>query len=155
MTKRILFVCLGNICRSPVAEGIMLHLALRYGLDVEIDSAGTSGYHRGEGPDYRTVKNALKNGFDLSTLKARQFEPADFDRFDQIYVMDKSNLQHVKSLCSNKIHFEKISLLPHPELDGQFIEIPDPYYGEEAAFENVFNLIYKTCEKLCQEIKKA
>jgi protein-tyrosine phosphatase len=93
--QRILFVCLGNICRSPLAEGIMLYLKNRYRLNLHIDSAGTANYHVGEAPDKRTIANAKKNGIDLSALRARQFTVSDFDEFDSIYVMDKTNLKNV------------------------------------------------------------
>ena len=152
---RILFVCLGNICRSPLAEGIMRHLANKFELTLDIDSAGTSGYHIAEAPDPRTIKNALKNGIDLRELRARQFLKSDFEQFDIIYVMDRNNLRHVKSLCKKETHLRKIQLLPHPEEAGNTIEIPDPYYGSEKDFELVFELLHKTCEKLCTEFKNS
>ena len=96
--RKILFVCLGNICRSPLAEGVLLHLNEKYDLKLEIDSAGTSNFHIGEAPDKRTIANAKKNGVDLSFLRARQFHENDFDVFDKIFVMDKSN-----NKCDNKL----------------------------------------------------
>ena len=90
--KKIVFVCLGNICRSPVAEGIMLNLKEKYQLDLEIDSAGTASYHVGEAPDKRTIANAAKHGVDLTPLRARQFKVNDFDKFDWILAMDVNNL---------------------------------------------------------------
>ena len=98
---KILMVCLGNICRSPVAEGILRHLATEKELEIEVDSAGTSGYHRGEAPDIRTQKNAKKNGVDLSMLRSRQFTPEDFDNFNCIYVMDQFNYRDVVLLAKN------------------------------------------------------
>lgn len=140
--QKILFVCLGNICRSPLAEGIMLHLRSRHQLQLEIDSAGTAGYHVGEAPDHRTIANARKNGVDLSALRARQFSAKDFDDFDRIYVMDRSNLRNVLSLAKNDRHKSKVSLFLADA------EVPDPYYGDETDFEQVFQLVYKNCERL-------
>lgn len=152
--ESILFVCLGNICRSPLAEGLMRSIQTQYQLNFHLDSAGTSGYHRGEAPDSRTRANALKNGIDLSQLKSRQFVHEDLSRFDRIFVMDRNNLRdiHMNFKESNQLH--KLSLLPHPEKKGESIEIPDPYYGTENDFENVFQLLSKSIETLCQEFSK-
>jgi len=150
--QRILFVCLGNICRSPLAEGIMLHLKEKHNLKLHIDSAGTASYHIGEAPDPRTIANAKKNGVDLSKLRARQFGSKDFDEFDLIYVMDQSNLKNVQRLASHDHHLKKVSLfldLLHPKEEK---EVPDPYYGNEELFEEVFQLVYRTCETLAQKI---
>lgn len=146
--QKILFVCLGNICRSPLAEGIMLHLKEKHNLKAEIDSAGTSHYHIGEAPDKRTIANAKKNGVDLSALRARQFSSADFDAFDRIYVMDKNNLQNVLALAKEPAHKNKVSLFLNSAHEGKHLEVPDPYYGTENDFEQVFQLVYKTCEQL-------
>ncbi|HQQ93575.1 MAG TPA: low molecular weight protein-tyrosine-phosphatase [Bacteroidia bacterium] len=153
MSKRLLFVCLGNICRSPLAEGIMSHLSQKHGLNLFLDSAGTSDYHRGEAPDPRTIKNARKNGIDLSGLRARPFRTEDFDAFDLIFAMDHSNLKYIQTQCKNPDHLKKLHLLPHPELEHGRVEIPDPYYGNDGDFESVFQLVYKSCEKLCAELK--
>src|SRR3954468_15064208 len=107
MTK-ILFVCLGNICRSPLAEGIMLHLKQKHNLKIQVDSAGTSSNHIGQAPDPRTIANAKKNGVDLSHLRARQFALTDFDDFDFIYVMDLNNLKNVLALAKNNAHKQKV-----------------------------------------------
>ncbi|HWY13173.1 MAG TPA: low molecular weight protein-tyrosine-phosphatase [Bacteroidia bacterium] len=147
MTK-ILIVCLGNICRSPLAEGILLHLIKEKNLPLIIDSAGTSDYHIGQAPDTRTVANAKKNKIDLSSLRARQFVQKDFDLFDKIYVMDKSNLQNVLKLARNDADKQKVDLflnILHPE---QNMEVPDPYYGGEAGFQNVFEMVWKASKKL-------
>lgn len=145
--QRILFVCLGNICRSPLAEGIMLHLKDKHKLNVHIDSAGTASYHIGEAPDPRTIANAKKNGVDLSQLRARQFGTKDFEQFDLIYVMDKSNLKNVKRLAANEDHVKKVDLFLGL-LNNGIEEVPDPYYESEEVFEEVFHLVYKTCEQL-------
>ena len=143
--QKILMVCLGNICRSPLAEGIMLHLIEEKKLNIHVDSAGTSNYHIGENPDRRTISNARKHGVDLSKLVARQFKVSDFDEFDKIYVMDKSNLSNVLSLAKTKEHESKVDLLlnvSHPE---KHLEVPDPYFGGEQGFEDVFQLVYNAC----------
>jgi protein-tyrosine phosphatase len=144
--QKILFVCLGNICRSPLAEGIMLHLKNKYDLTLEIDSAGTSHYHIGEAPDNRTIANAKKNGVDLSFLRARQFNANDFDLFDKIYVMDKNNYTNVIALAQNQIHKNKVSLFLNAVYPDKNLEVPDPYYGTEKDFEEVFQLVYKASE---------
>jgi protein-tyrosine phosphatase len=151
--QRLLFVCLGNICRSPVAEGIMLHLNSKYNYGFDIDSAGTAGYHIGEAPDRRTIANAKKNGVDLSTLRARQFTAVDFKKFDLIFAMDQSNYQTICSLASNNEEKTKVKLfLDFVNTDAKK-EVPDPYYGNEEGFENVFQLVYMACEKLCEKLK--
>lgn len=149
---KILFVCLGNICRSPVAEGVLLHLIEERKLHKEwqANSAGTAGYHIGEGPDRRTVKNAMKNGVDLSKLRARKFSVADFDAFDKIYVMDESNYRNVISLSQNKSHQQKVDYLLNVTHPGKNLPVPDPYYGNEQNFEDVFQLVYSACIKLIE-----
>jgi protein-tyrosine phosphatase len=153
--QSILFVCLGNICRSPLAEGIMLKLKEKYSLPLEIDSAGTAGYHIGEAPDPRTIANAKRNGIDLSPLRARQFQAEDFDKFDLILVMDKSNQKNVLSLAKTSAHKEKVSLLLNLSDPGKDIEVPDPYYGGEQGFENVFQMVYTACENLAKKYNSA
>lgn len=144
--QKILFVCLGNICRSPLAEGIILHLKQKHNLNLEIDSAGTSHYHIGEAPDMRTIANAKKNGVDISFLRARQFNVNDFDVFDKIYVMDKSNFENVIALSQNQMHKNKVSLFLNSVYPEKNLEVPDPYYGGEKDFEAVFQLVYKASE---------
>jgi protein-tyrosine phosphatase len=145
---KILMVCLGNICRSPVAEGVLRHLSVKKNLALDIDSAGTAGYHIGEQPDKRSIKNAKKNGVDISKLKARKFSIADFDEFDRIFVMDENNYKNVISISSEKHHHQKVDFLLNQLFPGKNLPVPDPYYGNENEFENVFQLIYKACDKL-------
>ncbi|MCU0360081.1 MAG: low molecular weight phosphotyrosine protein phosphatase [Bacteroidia bacterium] len=152
--KKLLFVCLGNICRSPLAEALMRQIQTEYNLNFELDSAGTSGYHNGELPDARTRANALKNGLDISYLRARQFKPNDLEAFDQIFTMDRNNLLDIQKAHLKSEHLHKLSLLPHPEKQGEYIEIPDPYFGTETDFENVFQLLNKSITALCRELSK-
>jgi protein-tyrosine phosphatase len=145
---KILVVCLGNICRSPLAEGILLHLAEKHKARFTIDSAGTSDYHIDEAPDARTIANAKKHNIDLTPLRARQFTVKDFDAFDKIYVMDKSNLQNVLKLARHESDKQKVDLFLNISHPNQNMEVPDPYFGGEAGFENVFQLVWNASEKL-------
>lgn len=147
-------VCLGNICRSPLAEGIMLHLITERNLNIAVDSAGTSHYHIGENPDKRTIANAKKNGIDLSSLEARQFNVSDFDAFDKIYVMDKSNLSNVLALAKTETHKLKVDLLLNESHPNENLEVPDPYYGGEEGFENVFQLVYNACDAISNKFSQ-
>lgn len=149
--KKILFVCLGNICRSPLAEGIMLHYIKKNNLPLIVDSAAIAPYHIGEHPDKRTIQNALKHNIDLSPLIARQFQIHDFYEFDKIYVMDDSHYEHLKKISPDKLLFEqKVDYLMNIAYPGQNIEIPDPYYGTEKDFEQVFQMIHSACTKLIE-----
>lgn len=146
--QKLLFVCLGNICRSPLAEGIMLHLKEKHQLNLYIDSAGTANYHVGEAPDRRSIANAKKNGVDLSELRARQFHVSDFEEFDIIYAMDNNNLRNILAMTKRPEHAQKVKLFlsaVYPEKD---LDVPDPYYGTEKDFEHVFQLVYAACEDL-------
>lgn len=139
---RILMVCLGNICRSPLAEGILRHLAQQKGLNWEIESAGTGSWHVGDPPDHRSVKVAKRHGVDISQQRGRQFAPADFDYFDRIFVMDQDNYRDVLRKARSEADKQKVQLL----LAGQ-AEVPDPWY-DDALFEPVYNMIYKACERI-------
>jgi protein-tyrosine phosphatase len=136
---KILMVCLGNICRSPLAEGIMQHLADKEGLNWQIDSAGTGDWHIGEGPDRRSVRVARDNGIDISRQVCRLFRPGDFDTFDQILVMDKSNLSNILAMARNADDRKKVSLLLVDQI------VPDPYH-DDRQFEPVFRLIEEGCK---------
>lgn len=150
--KKIVFVCLGNICRSPVAEGIMLNLKEKYQLDLEIDSAGTASYHIGEAPDKRTIANAAQHGIDLTPLRARQFKTNDFDKFDWILAMDVNNLNTLIKMTNEQKHLQKVKLMLDFAHSSQNAEVPDPYYGTENDFELVFNLIDKACQSIVKRI---
>lgn len=147
---RILFVCLGNICRSPLAEGVLRHLLKETPLQWTVDSAGTANYHVGEKPDSRTIKNAASHGVDLETLRARQFQTSDFDKFDLIYAMDKNNHRRLLSLAGSESDKAKVKLFLRDTLAGNFDEVPDPYYGGPEDFEAVFQLVNSACIKLIE-----
>ncbi|WP_440133097.1 low molecular weight protein-tyrosine-phosphatase [Chitinophaga sancti] len=139
---KILMVCLGNICRSPLAEGILRHLADEKGLNWAIDSAGTGNWHVGDPPDRRSVMVARQHGIDISGLRGRQFQVADFDEFDRIFVMDLDNYRDVLRKARRDADREKVQLL----LDNQQ-PVPDPWY-DDALFEPVYNMIYKACQRI-------
>lgn len=146
--QKILMVCLGNICRSPLAEGIMLKLIKENNINMRVDSAGTSDYHVDEAPDKRTIANAAKHNVDLKPLRARQFKASDFDKFDKIYVMDKGNMANVLALATNEEHKAKVNLLLNASNPGMNLEVPDPYFGGEEGFEDVFQMVYKACQHI-------
>jgi protein-tyrosine phosphatase len=150
--KSILMVCLGNICRSPVAEGIMRNKLENFKLNIEVDSAGTSNYHIGENPDARSAKNALKNGIDISNLKARQFKAEDFDYFDIIYVMDEQNKSDVSSLARNTTDQSKVKLILSELPNSTYKSVPDPYFGDEAGFQLVYDLLNQACENVAHQL---
>jgi len=150
MTK-VLMVCLGNICRSPLAEGI---LKSKTNPDlVFVDSAGTGGFHIGNQPDERSINVARNYGIDISNQTCRKFSPSDFEIFDYIYVMDKSNYDNVISLASTEVEREKVKLLLS-ESSFKLQEVPDPYYGGEDGFENVFQLIDNVCNIIAKKLSK-
>ena len=140
--RAVLALCLGNICRSPIAEGMLrVHLE-RAGLSIEVDSAGTSGYHEGEAPDTRSVAIMSTHGHDISSQRSRQLTLEDFKRFDLIIAMDQSNLRQARRLAPNPECAEKVYLLLD---DGA--EVPDPYYGGSRGFEHVYQLINHAAER--------
>ena len=142
-------VCLGNICRSPLAEGILSSKISN--IKVTVDSAGTAGYHIGSKPDPRAIDIAKKNNIDISTLRARKFERSDFINFDKIYVMDKNNFNDVIGLAENKNEASKVILIT--DILDSYSFVPDPYYGGLADFEKVFNLLDKICHKIANKIE--
>ena len=142
-------VCLGNICRSPLAEGILSSKISK--MKVTVDSAGTAGYHIGSKPDPRAIDIAKKNNIDISTLRARKFERSDFINFDKIYVMDKNNFNDVIGLAENKNEASKVILIT--DLLDSYSFVPDPYYGGLADFEKVFNLLDKICHEIANKIE--
>jgi protein-tyrosine phosphatase len=153
--KHILMVCLGNICRSPLAEGILRHELERAGItDVRVDSAGTGSWHAGEHPDKRATRNAKAHGIDISKLVARQFTEEDFERFDRIYVMDSSNHRDVLRLAKTDAHHAKVELLLNAKWPGKNKAVPDPYFGGEEGFENVFHLVEEACKVIVEDLRR-
>ena len=144
---KILMVCLGNICRSPLAEGIMRAKIEEAGLDWEVDSAGTIGFHAGESPDRRSVEVAKKHGVDISQQISRQFRGWDFEQFDRIYVMDSRNYQDVCTMAQSDEEKAKVKLIMNEVQPGMNIAVPDPYYGE-FGFENVYQMLDEACGRI-------
>ncbi|KAA1247083.1 low molecular weight protein-tyrosine-phosphatase [Aquimarina sp. RZ0] len=146
MKIKILMVCLGNICRSPLAEGI-----LKSKLDpnkFQIDSCGTSNYHIGKKPDVRSIEIAKKYGIDITNQKAAQFKISDFDTYDFIYPMDDSNYNTILKLARNKKDTEKVKLILDEAYPNQKLDVPDPYYGGEQGFEDVYQMLDKACSAI-------
>ena len=138
-------VCLGNICRSPLAEGILKN---KLPLDrFKVDSAGTAGFHIGRSPDHRSIEIAAQNGIDISRQKARKFTPNDFKEFNKIYVMDHANLADVLQMASTPEDRNKVALLLETD------EVPDPYYENEEGFKTVFRLIDQACNRLTNKLQ--
>ena len=157
MKKKVLFVCLGNICRSPAAEGVFRHLVREAGLqdDIHVDSCGTGGWHEGEPPDARMIHHAKKRGYDLSGLEARQLvTPGDLEEFDYILTMDPSNLAHVRAQDRERKHGRKIRPLVEFCRIHAVKEVPDPYYKDEGGFEHVLDLLEDACTELLAHLKK-
>ncbi|HSS63574.1 MAG TPA: low molecular weight protein-tyrosine-phosphatase [Gammaproteobacteria bacterium] len=150
---RVLMVCLGNICRSPLAQGVMEQRLRKSGLfhAVSVDSAGTHGYHLGEPPDLRAVEAAARRGYDISGQRARRIRDGDFQSFDYILAMDQDNLQQLLARCPGA-EVERLKLLMDfaPGPDGQ--EVPDPYYGGEDGFERALDLIEAAVDGVILEI---
>nr|WP_325249667.1 low molecular weight protein-tyrosine-phosphatase [Amylibacter sp.] len=149
MTQSILFVCLGNICRSPTAEGIMRGLVQTAGADIEVDSAGTSGWHNGALPDRRSMAEAARRGYDLSAQRSRQVVQQDFARFDLILAMDRSNLHNLEAIAPSGAG-GKLRLLLDYLPDQPLREVPDPYY--EDGFDRVFDLIEAACRAVLADV---
>lgn len=141
-------VCLGNICRSPLAEGILQHKAQQLNLPLQVDSAGTAGYHVGEPPHQLSQKVALKNGIDISQQRCRQFVKEDFLRYDKIYVMDNSNYTDVKRIAQNLWQEDKVELLLNELYPNENRDVPDPWYGKEYDYHIVYKMIDEACEKI-------
>lgn len=149
---RILMVCLGNICRSPLAEGILRQKAEEAGISCFIDSAGTGSWHIGSPPHPLSQKVASINNINLSTLKARQFCKEDLDNFDFIYFMDEENLNDAKKIAGNKWNYDKTSLLLDMLPKTLKKNVPDPYFGRFEGYIEVFELIEEACEKIIENL---
>lgn len=147
-------VCLGNICRSPLAEGILLKKITAAGLDWKVDSAGTNGYHVNESPHYLSQRVAKKKGIDISKQLCRRFVPADFDRFDKIYAMAEDVIEEMKQISGTKFNPEKVELILNVVHPGENRGVPDPWYGPEAGYYEVFDLLENACESLIRNYNK-
>lgn len=143
---KILMVCLGNICRSPLAEGILTHKAQQQNLNFTVDSAGTAAYHVGELPDSRSIETAKKMGIDITSQRARQFVVEDFDKFDRIYTMDQSNYNNILSLARHLDDEHKVEMILNESNPDTNMEVPDPYYGGDDGFKHVFELLNAACD---------
>ncbi len=151
---RVLMVCLGNICRSPMADGLLKKKVNDAGLIVFVDSAGTSNHHKGQAPDERMRETAAQFGVPIDDLRARQFEVSDFDNFDWIYVMDHSNYQNVLRLARNKEDQDKVKMILNEVSPGNNAPVPDPYYGGQRGFEEVFDLLDEATDSILNKIKE-
>lgn len=150
MPVKILMVCLGNICRSPLAEGL---LAAKLPKDkFEVDSAGTGDWHVGSLPDERSIAVARKNGLDISCQRGRQFRVSDFDTFDHIYVMDSSNLRNVKALARTDADRAKVSLILDEIFPGENVDVPDPYFGLANGFDSVYKMLDEATANIARKL---
>ena len=145
-------VCLGNICRSPMAEGILRKKASEKKINILIDSAGTGNWHVGENPDPRAIATAKRFGVDISALKARQFSQDDFEKFDQIFAMDKNNLKNILSLARDDHDKNKVKMLLDILPDKRDKNVPDPWFGGDDGFFEVYHLLEKACETYLNSI---
>lgn len=147
---KILMVCLGNICRSPLAEGILQEKIRKASLDWTIDSAGTNGYHTGEAPHPLSIKVAAQNGIDISRQQSRQFTKKDFDQYDLIYAMAEDVIEDIKKISEDKFDHTKVELLLNEIYPGENRNVPDPWYGTEAGYHEVFEIIHSACNSIVE-----
>lgn len=150
---KILMVCLGNICRSPLAEGIMRSKIELEGLDWIVDSAGTGAYHTGNRPDIRSIETANAHKIDISSQKARQVRSIDFDEFELIFAMDTSNYQDLRRISREEDH-SKIKLILNESNSGKNMSVPDPYYGGQDGFEEVYQMLDIACHHIIENYSK-
>ena len=151
---KILMVCLGNICRSPLADGLLKTKVQNEGLDVFVDSAGTAGYHVGEAPDSRMRTTARDKGFPIDDLRARQFGHNDFNEFDLIYAMDVSNFNNIIAQAQSEEEKAKVKLILNESHPGKDLAVPDPYYGGDRGFTEVFELLDEATDVIINNLKK-
>lgn len=152
MKTKILMVCLGNICRSPLAEGI-----LQSKVDsnfVSVSSAGTGGWHVGSLPDPRSIAVAKKRGLDITNQRGKKFSTYDFEIYDHIFVMDLSNYNDVIKLAKNEAEKQKVQLILDELFPGENVDVPDPYYGGDHGFENVYQMLDEACEKIMRRLER-
>jgi protein-tyrosine phosphatase len=141
-------VCLGNICRSPIAEGVLKHKAEKRGLKWHVDSAGTESYHIGEAPHRHSQKICRVNGIDISGQCARRFVPSDFEKYDKIYAMAGDVYEEIQRIGGGKAIMSKVEYFLNESMPGSNASVPDPWYGDEAGYAEVFKLIDKTCDTI-------
>ena len=151
---KILFVCLGNICRSPLAMAILREKLKERGLEAEVDSAGFEDYHVGDPADPRSVDIAAKHGIDLGKHEGRQFHVSDFDKYDRIYVMDSSNYADVLSVARNEADAAKVDYVLNMAHPGKDLQVPDPYYGGRDGFQKVYEMLELACERMADEMEE-
>ncbi len=145
-------ICLGNICRSPMAEGIVRHMAAVRGIETTLDSCGTSGHHDGESADPRSISTMAKHNIDISDLKSRKIRISDFDEFDELFVMDHSNMTNVLNLARNEEDEKKVKLFLNEAFPGENREVPDPYYGGDSGFDKVYDMLYRAADSFLNRI---
>lgn len=150
MPVKILMVCLGNICRSPLAEGILQNKLPKK--QYLIDSAGTANFHINKAPDARSIATAKKFGIDISQQKCRQLTPADFELFDHIYVMDQNNYKNVLQMAPNEKAKQKVKIILNELHPNKNLEVPDPYYGNLQDFEKVYTILNEVCDKIAKTL---
>jgi protein-tyrosine phosphatase len=151
---KILMVCLGNICRSPLAEGILQEKAFRAGLNWSVESAGTNGYHDGEAPHHLSQKVARLNGIDISQQRSRRFIAEDFERYDRIYALSADVYEEVRQLAKNKFDPDKIDLLMNEKYPGRNMDVPDPWFGTERGYHEVYRMIDEVCELIIEKASR-
>ena len=150
---RILLVCLGNICRSPIAEGVLRHKIAEQGLDWEVASAGTNSYHTGEPPHKHSQKVCMLNGVDISSQRARKFKASDFEAYDKIYAMAADVYDEIIEIAGNKVVPAKLDYFLNELEEGKNGSVPDPWYGDETGYAPVYELIEKACEAIIKKYK--
>lgn len=150
---KILMVCLGNICRSPLAHGLLQHKIEQLGLDWEVDSAGTGNWHAGELPDTRSIAIAKENGIDITDQRARQFKKEDFEKFDIIYAMDASNYNDIRAMTASEADRERVLMILNESFPGENRRVPDPYYGGDDGFKNVFKLLDDATDQIITRLR--
>ena len=150
MHTKILMVCLGNICRSPLAHGILESMVNTD--NITVDSAGTSAFHKGEAPDIRSIGVAEKHHLDISRQQSRQFLASDFENFNIIYAMDTANKKNILALAKTDAHKQKVKLILNESNPGLNLEVPDPYYGGKNGFEDVYQMLYDACTIIAKQL---